>query len=303
MINYPEVPSICLMNKISTGFMKTLTHKISGVALVAFLLVIALSGCNNAANQDQQANEATADTIQKEVTLSPESQSLLYQFPTPFEVTTMLEKAKAGFIFDITNSPANAGMYSTEKAKALNLGIYSADLSYSATYNRTDETNKFLAATNKLADELGIAGVYDNTLMEKVKKFNNKKDSLVATINKVFGMTNDFLSKNNRNQIAVLIAAGAFTEGIYLAASLNEVAKDNTKISEVILMQKANYEKLLTILQAYNADANMKPVADEIAKLQPIWTSYGLEGGKKLPQQKALEISDLAESVRNVFVK
>lgn len=283
--------------------MKNLTQKLSGVAVAALLLVIALSGCNNAANQDQQANEATADTIQKEVTLSPESQSLLYAFPTPFEVTMMLEKAKAGFIFDITNPPADVNKYITEKARALNLGIYSADLSYSATYNRTDETNKFLAATNKLADDLGIAGVYDNTLMEKVKKYNNKKDSLVATINKVFAMTNDFLSKNNRNQIAVLIAAGGFTEGIYLATSLGEVAKDNTKITEVLANQKGNFEKLLAILQAYNTDANMKPVADEVAKLTPIWTNYGIESGKKLPQLKAQEIADLAESVRDGFVK
>lgn len=283
--------------------MKTFTKKFSGAALVSLLLVIALSGCNNSANQDKQANEAASDTIQKEVVLSPESQNLLYQFPTPFEVTMMLEKAKAGFIFDMTNSPANVSKYATENTKALNLGIYSADLSYSATYNRIDETNKFLAVTNKLAEELGISGVYDNTLMEKVKKYGNKKDSLVAMINKVFGMTNDFLSKNNRNQIAVLIAAGGFTEGIYLAASLNEVAKDNTKITEVIAMQKNNYEKLLAILQAYQTDANMKPVADEIAKLAPIWTNYGIESGKKLPMQKAAEVADLAESVRNVFIK
>jgi hypothetical protein len=283
--------------------MKAFSTKIPGALLVSLILLTVLTGCNNPSSQDKQANTAAADTIKKEVALSPESQSLLYQFPTPFEVTTLLEKAKAGFIFDITNNPSNVTRYSTEKSKALNLGIYSADLSYSATYNRTDETNKFLAATNKLADELGIAGVYDNTLIEKVKKFANKKDSLVAVINKVFGMTNDFLSKNNRNQIAVLIATGAFTEGLYLAASLNEVAKDNTKITEIIAKQKENFDKLLTILQAYNNDSNMKPIADEVAKLQTIWTTYGIEPGKKLPQQKAAGISDLTESVRLSFVK
>ncbi len=283
--------------------MKAFTTKFSGSLLAALILVLTFSGCNNAANQDKKANEATADTVKKEVTLSPESQSLLYQFPTPFEVTTLLENAKAGFIFDITNSPDNVGKYATEKAKALNLGVYSADLSYSATYNRTDETNKFLGATNKLADELGIAGVYDNTLFEKVKKYSNKKDSLVATINKVFGMTNDFLSKNNRNQIAVLIATGAFTEGLYLAASLNEVAKDNTRITEIIAKQKNNYDKLLTILQAYNTDSNMKPVADAVAKLQVVWTNYDIVPGKKLAQQKAAGISELTESVRLTFTK
>jgi len=283
--------------------MKAFTKIQSGVALVALILVIAMSSCNSPVKQDELANAAAADTIKKEVTLSPESQSLLYSFPTPFEVTSMLEKAKAGFIFDITNPPANAGKYTTEMSKALNLGIYSADLSYSATYNRTDETNKFLACTNKLADELGIAGVYDQSLLERIKKFNNNRDSLVGLINRVFSQTNDFLSKNNRNQIAVLIAAGGFAEGIYLAAYLGEGAKDNTKIMAVIASQKDNHGKLLTILNAYNADQNMKPVSDAIAKLTPIWTNFGIESGKKIPMQKAGGITDLAESVRLEFVK
>ncbi|MEI7723820.1 MAG: hypothetical protein WCK09_01880 [Bacteroidota bacterium] len=283
--------------------MKALTKIQSGVAMVALFLVIATSSCNNAATNDKNANAAVADTIKKEVTLSPESQNLLNSFPTPFEVTNMLEKAKAGFIFDITNPPANVGKYTTEMSKSLNLGVYSADLSYSATYNRSDETNKFLACTNKLADELGIAGVYDQSLLEKVKKFNNNKDSLIGLIGKIFNQTNNFLATNNRTKIAVLIATGGFAEGMYLAASLGEVAKDNTKIMAVIAGQKDNHMKLLTILEAYQADADMKPITDEIAKLKPIWGNYGIESGKKLPQQATAEISDLTESVRLTFVK
>ena len=47
----------------------------------------------------------------------------------------------------------------------------------------------------------------------------------------------------------------------------------------------------------------MKPVADEIAKLAPIWTNYSIESGKKISQQNVIAISDLAESIRLNFVK
>lgn len=283
--------------------MKALTQIHSGVALVALFLVIALSSCNNATNNNQKVNAGAADTIKKEATLSPELKNLLYSFPTPFAITTMLEKAKASFIFDITNPPANVGKYITEMSKSLNLGVYSADLCYSAAYNRTDESNKFLACTNKLADELGIAGVYDRTLLDKIKKYNNNKDSLVGLISKVLWQSNDFLSKNNRNKVPVLIAAGGFTEGIYLAAALGEMAKDNTKIMAVIAGLKDNHMKLLTLLEAYTSDENMKQVADEIVKLKPIWANYNIESGKKIPQQKVAEICKLTESVRLAFVK
>ena len=262
-----------------------------------------MTSCNNPAKQEKAANQATTDTVKKDVNLSPENRNLLYQFPTPFEVTLMLQRAKAGYIFNLTNPPSNVAKYSTEKAKALNLGIYSADLAYSATYNRSDESNKFLECTGKLANELGIAGIYDQSLFDKVKKYNNNKDSLIHMVSRVFNITNDFLSKNNRNQIAVLVATGGFVEGLYLAAFLNQSAADNKSISTVIFKQKENLDKLVTILTAYNMDSDMKPIGDEVSKLKAIYTNYGLAADKKLPQQQAGEIADLAESVRLTLVK
>jgi len=270
---------------------------------LALTLTFSLVSCNNAGNQDKQANQAAADTIKKDVNLSPENRNLLYQFPTPFEVTMMLQRAKAGFIFNITNPPANVTKYSTEKAKALNLGVYSADLAYAATYNSVDETNKFMACTSKLANDLGIAGIYDPRIVDRVKKFNNNKDSLVNMVTRIFNSTNDFLSKNNRNQIAVLVATGTFVEALYLAASLNQVAADNKAIATVIFRQKDNLDKLATLLTAYNMDSDIKPVGDEVVKLKAIYSNYGLEADKKLPQQKAAEIGDLTQSVRDSFIK
>ncbi len=282
--------------------MKTFS-KFPGIhGLLILVSAIILIGCGGAANQEDQANQQ-ADSIAKEIALTPEQHNLLYSLPTPFEVTMLLEKAKAGYIFDITNPPDNVTKYGTEVKKALNLGIYSADLSYSAVYNRSEETGKFLVCTQKLADELGIAGVYDQTLLDKVKKYENKKDSLVNLLNNVLSSTNDFLSKNNRNQLAVLIAAGGFAEGMFLATSLNELAKDNHQIISVILDQKPTLEKLLTILGAYQNSEELLKVSAELAKLEKIFTDYGLEAGKAVPMQKAAEIADLAESVRIVFAE
>jgi hypothetical protein len=44
-------------------------------------------------------------------------------------------------------------------------------------------------------------------------------------------------------------------------------------------------------------------VYDGVAKLNPIWEKYNLGSGKKVPQESAKEISILAESVRNEFMK
>lgn len=267
-------------------------------------LSLLVAACNGPSNQDQKANKAVADTIRKEISLTPASEMLLYNFPTPFEMTTMLEKAKSGYFFDITNSPENVIKYSTVMSKALNLGIYSADLSYSITYNRTDETNKFLACTNKLADELGIAGVYDKTLLDNVKKNRNNKEELISLVKGLLRQTNDFLSKNNRTQVAVLIVSGAFAEGIFLAASAAEVAvRDNSKIIATIAAQKENYEKIVTILSAYHSDPDMKPLIENMATLNSIWTNPVIMSGKKVSLEETEKIVDQVMSVRDKMVK
>ena len=264
--------------------------------------IIFLASCGGGAT-DKEANEEAADSIKQELTLTPEAKNLLYKLPTPFEVSEMLKQAQAGYIFDITNPVENVDKYMTEKSRAINLGIYSADLAYSATYNQIDNTNKFLTCTGKLANELGIAGVYQPNLVEKIKELNNNKDSLVALVSNIFNATNDFLSKNNRNQVSVYIATGAFLEGLYLASSLNIVAKDNTQISDVILKQGDNYTKMMMILDLYQDDEGMKSVYDKMFELKSVFAYFVQEPGKPLSKEKTFEINDLIENIRNYFIQ
>lgn len=283
--------------------MKAFTKTKSVVLSLAILLILVFSSCKNKSEKSQNADNAIFDSIKQEVTLTPESKSLLSKFPTPFEVTKMLIAAKAGYISNITNSPDNVTRYVTENSKAINLGVYSADLSYSTTYRQKDDINKFLGASGKLADELGIKGVYDQSLIDNIEKNNNNKDSLIAMVTKVFDQTNDFLSRNDRTKISVLITAGGFSEAVYLAALLGEMAGDNTRIMAVIASQKDHYDKLLSIIEEYKDDDSVKSVYDNMLKLKPIWENYDVGSGKKIPQQNAKAISDIAESVRSEFIK
>jgi len=279
--------------------MKTKRILALSLATVFAISLFILAGCGiGSQNTDKQAN----DSVSSEMSLSPEALNLLYSLPTPFEVTTLLEQAKAGYIFDITNPVDNVGKYITEKDKAINLGIYSADLAYAATYNQVDNTNQFLGCTSKLAGELGIAGIYHPNLVERIKRFDNNKDSLVDLVSGIFLTTNDFLSKNNRNQVAVYIATGAFVEGLFLTSALNIVAVDNTQISGIIFNQTDNYEQLMSVLDLYKHDIAMKALYDAMLNLKPVFTDFSQEPGKQLDAKQANAINDMIEGVRDSFI-
>ncbi|MEI7983536.1 MAG: hypothetical protein WCI71_17945 [Bacteroidota bacterium] len=277
--------------------------------LAALCMIFLISGCNNPSTREDKKNTSQnykekIDSIKKEIHLSIDLQGMLNNYTSPMDVALALEKSKAGYYFDITNTPDNVSKYTTEKSKALNLGVYTADLSYSITYKRTDETNKFLYCVSRLADELGVSGVYDQTTKDKLKKYSNNKDSLISLTNSLSSQTKSFLCENDRSQVAVLIVTGGFAEAVYLASVLGEMdIRNNIKIMSVLAAQKDNYDKLMQLLSAYKEDKEMQPITDAMGMLKYIWTNYGIDSGKKIPLEKAVEISDLAKRVRERLVK
>jgi hypothetical protein len=281
--------------------MNGLSLNIKIIYLLLSLMI--LQACNNQDNGKSAADEQDPDIIKREVILSPGSQDLLNRLPTPVELTTIISEAKAPYIFSLTNPPANVSRYFTQKTKALNLGIYSIDLAYSSIYQRISESDQFLYCTGKLADDLGIGGVYDKSLPDKIKATSGSRDSLIMLIEGIFVKTSDFLRRNNRNQVAVLVAAGAYVEGLHLAASLCQQVPDNSQIAAIVFRQKESLGKIQKILGEYGLDVTIRPVADELATLNPIFTSYGLDAGKSLPAEKVAGILRIIEPVRSSMIR
>ncbi len=271
-------------------------------SLVKFLAVgLLLWNCSGGI-REQTSQKTSADTLFPEARLSTEIKQELYALPTPLEITIILEKSRAGYIFDITNPPVNAAKYIAEREKALNLGVYTADLAYSATYGQKDATNKFLACTAKLSDELSITGIYEAGLVERIKRVGNNRDSLVGMVENILMHTSSLLARQNRHYIAVLIATGAFVEGLYLAAELNIVAENNTLISSAILKQKDHLDKLLTVMEAFRECQQMDALFQRLTSLRSVFTGFGLKPGKSLPREKAMVLSDVVEKVRNEII-
>jgi len=273
------------------------------ILLYLSLCFFILPSCGTRDENGAGNDSGNPDIIKQEVILSPESQDMLNRFPSPFEVATMLRDAHAPYIFRLTNPPENVNRYFTQKTKALNLGIYSTDLAYSSTYNMQDETGKFIYCTGKLAGDLGLAGIYDKNLLAKAGKYRENRDSLVQLVNQFLENTSDFLRRNNRTQAAALVASGAFVEGLYIVASLCQLTASNSRLATAIFAQKESLDKLLKILGEYGTDSTIKPVAHELSRLLPVFTSYGLGTGNQLPASQAAAIVKLTGDVRSAMIK
>ena len=165
-----------------------------GVASLLIAVIFVFSSCNSGAKQNQKA-----ETIQIEKEeVESEVREFVYPLPTSYEIVEMLNKIEAAYIFDLSNNPANASKYITEKQQAINLGVYGGDLSYASTYNQKQETIDFIDASRKMLEGLDLEAAVSEDLPEQVEANENNKEALVELITDSFYDTYDFLHKNNR---------------------------------------------------------------------------------------------------------
>lgn len=224
------------------------------LGILSLALIIGLASCK----QDQQKTESGDKTAEKEQktqdkkTDKKSGDDINYPVPTPYDVTKMLNKAGASYVISLTNDVEKVDQYFTEEKKALNLGVYGADLSYASTYNKTQETTDYLGASKQLTDELGINTSINENIMERVEKNINNTDSLHSIISKSFYDTFEFLNENGKGDISVLVLAGGWIEGLYLSTHL--VAENPSEVKKGIAQQKDVLLKLIGLLEEYKGE-------------------------------------------------
>ncbi len=276
--------------------MKTMTNArkfaLTGMALASLFMFAACGGSGQQANKETQDENLPKDSLVKEITK--------YPLPTAFEVTNLLNKAGAGYILSISNSVANADKYFTEKSKAINLGIYGADLAYASTYQMKQETMNYLKVSKKMIDELQISTEFNSTFADRVEKNIDNQDSLIRIISDSFFKTYEFLTNNGKDNLSLLVMSGSWVEGLYITTEIEKTSQNNQDIIKIIVNQNGSLVKLMDLLEKNKSNAD---VAEMLTKLQSISDAFKAVQGDKVDQKALNQLSTVVEKVRNELVK
>jgi hypothetical protein len=231
-------------------------------------MAFVMGSCQNSAKpgSEQAANDST-----KLTEIAQDVKEVVYPLPTPFEMTQMLSDIGAKYNSASLNAPAKAEKYFTEKSKALNLGVYGADLAYAATYDQKQDVKLLSAAVKKLNDQLGINIDYSALLSDKVKEKANNKDSLASMITTTFFSTYKFLNEKGNPDHAIMMVTGMWVELMYIATNISEDTYHTTGLVNIITKQKDSYAKLMKLLAERNSNADIKAIEDQLQVLKPVF--------------------------------
>ena len=271
--------------------------KIFAGAIITMLIIssVVFTSCKNRA-AEKQKEESERDKIPY---LEDQIEKNVYPLPTSSEVIKMLTDLEVGYIIGISNPVENTKRYFSSTTRAINLGVYGADLSYATLYNMQQEVINFMSAISSLANEINMSKIYDEGLYENIKQNFDNRDTLVNILNKAFNETYGYLYDNDQQNLALLVVGGAWVEGMYLTTHVSEAAYQVAGISKVLIEQKKSFELFLELTKAYSTDPS---VSDFVKVLEPIKKVY--EGlGTSLTEQNIKDISIAITGVREKIVE
>jgi hypothetical protein len=243
---------------------KKIVSAISFLVIITAVIFSSCKGKSKTADQDQVVSDSLNKTL-----LATEVGEVLYPLPTPFEMTKMLNDIGATYSTKNLNSPTKVEKYFKESQKAVNLGIYGADLAYVSTYQQQQDIQVYLNAIKKLADQLGITYDYSKLLSDEYKEKFNNKDSLTSIVTNTIYDTYYFLDQKSNPDLAVTMVTGMWVELMYLGTNISQDSYNYSGLVNIISKQKASYEKVMELLSGRNANADIKSLETKLLPLKP----------------------------------
>jgi hypothetical protein len=261
---------------------KAMTYQKIHIVLVISLFIASCSS-DNKSKKDKSNIDKELEVEDEFVNDLNKAKQVFYALPSPVETAMLIKRTGTDFDARIANPVENAPNYSTNFKKALNFGVYGADLSYVSLFGQTQASMQYMGVSKKLADELGILGFINQGIMERLEKNVTNRDSAMQIITEGFLTANEHLKEAGRPETAVLIISGGWIEGLYIATALTKNTPNNNELIDRIIDQKLSLITLMSLLKDYNKDKNIALVYGWMTEIEGIYNQIQVVTSKIEP--------------------
>ena len=248
--------------------MKKHIQKLSFV--VSALALISCGGNNNNDHSDMAMQDSTS-AVKPDSSKNSE-QTVFYNFPSPIETFTVLKASGANYDKSLLNPVDKISKYVSSGSKAMNLGIYSTDLSFSFLYKQNQEANLYIKNITELTSSLGIDGSYGQAVYKRLQTNENNLDSLMKIVSEATVNTDLYLKENQRASSTGLIAAAAWVESLHIIANIaNKTQKED--VISLVADQRITVVPLIKMLEQHSSDADIAAILPDIKDIASVYES------------------------------
>ena len=282
--------------------------------LIMFVSIILLMGCkqggryNLSGGSDSISLGDIKPLVHSYDTLG-EGLPIFYNMYLSVEMSTLFQASGAVFKPELLNSADNMGDYVTSSKKALNLGVYAVDLSYSKVFEQYETASIYFSAMQKMAEELGIPADYFENTANRFERNINNKDSLITIANEVYMETDRYLRENERYSAAAQIILGGWVEAIQIAVDVAVSTRD-INIIERLAEQRTSLTNVIAMLNDYADDVAINQNLQKLKQLQPLFDSFIVKldnkfdpasaSGRKIIQDYLVKVDEIGRQIKAI---
>jgi hypothetical protein len=229
---------------------------------------------------------------------------VISDIPFPFEILENLKAANVNFDQKVMNPVSNAPKYNQYNSKALNLGIYGADLAYVVTYEQFQQIGPYVKNAKKLADDLNIPFAFNQEMLDKYNRFKNNKDSLTQVVYDSYSEVDKSLKGDERVGIAALVVTGSWLEGLYVSTKtfVNTEKNDKNKdLYKTISGQKKSLGIVVKLLSEYKKDPFIAKLIEELKSITSEYDSVTDNG--VMNENQLIIVNHKVEKLRNRIIE
>ncbi len=225
-----------------------------------FLAILLFISCTNSSSEMEKEEAEVVEEVVEEIDAQ---EDLLYQFdntlfsvPSPYETSSLLKELNLNYNAQIINPLENITKYTGNFKKALNLGVYGADLAYLNLNKQIPEATKYFAAVKMMTEDLNLSGVFDVKIIRRVEANMENEDSLLHILSKAYKNADKYMKDNDRYNTGILIVTGGWVESLYFLSQIYEETK-NENLLRRLGDQKYPLENLIKSLTPYYNESEM----------------------------------------------
>jgi hypothetical protein len=250
-----------------------------GSLSLALILVISLfTGCKG--GKKAQQDDITVDIKDKDEILQDikQAEKIFQALPSPLESAMLIKSAGARFEDKLLNPVSNVNNYVTNKAMAINLGIYTCDLSFASLYEQTQLLIDYMNAAKKMADGLGILKAIEQSDIDRLEENINNSDVIMDIVSQTFMNSNSYLEDNGQPATAAMVLVGGWIEGLYISTQLVDMKDFNgNKLVARIIDQKLSIDILLNLLSGSKGNPAVDALMVQVGKLKAVFDKIRID--------------------------
>lgn len=271
------------------------------------IALILIAGCNNSKKTKVEKGTTSSGqqaSVEVEVfdaiKVKDQIVETIRKMPSEKEIATLLNEAGASYIFDLTVPAEQAEKLLTEADQSFGLGLYSFDLLYATVYNRGDAAAEISQVSEDIIDKLGLRAelISSKNYLGRIKTNSDNKDSLDYLVTQDLNYFHQQMSSGDQPDVYALSVIGSNVEALYILSQSTLLAKNNTKMLDIMSKQNERVNLVFTLLEIMSEDENIKPYYDQF---KPVVTIF--EENPKITEKELAQIGPLMEAVRKNILK